>query len=86
MSNRNYNKDIRILNISKWMINNKATIREAAKEFYISKSLIHKDIHDRLIYLDDVLYSEMCDMLAIHFNNKHNNGGYATKLKYLNKK
>lgn len=73
----------RVLKESKYIINNKQTVREAAKVFKVSKSTVHKDMQDRLIEIDLGLYKKVEDVFEYHKTIRHLNGGEATKQKYL---
>ena len=38
----------RAISIGQYIIDNNATVRQAAKQFGVSKSTVHKDVTDRL--------------------------------------
>lgn len=80
MNNKMYK---RILTEAKYIIETKETIREVAKVMNVSKSTVHKDLHERLLYINKELYDEVKDILDYHITIRHINGGNATKLKYL---
>ena len=61
---------------------NKATVRRAAKQFGVSKSTVHKDVSQRLKYLDSGLYRDVKNVLAVNKAQRHIRGGMATKKKY----
>ena len=73
----------RVLNESEYIINNKKTVRETAKEFNISKSTVHKDMQERLKELDTNLYKKVNELFKFHIKIRHINGGEATRKKYL---
>lgn len=58
------------------------TIREIAKKYNISKSTVHKDLKDRLKYIDMNLYIEIKKIIKKHIEMRHIKGGEATKKKY----
>ena len=58
------------------------TIREIAKKFNVSKSTVHKDLHERLLEIDSNLYYEIDSILKYHIDIRHIRGGEATKKKY----
>jgi putative DeoR family transcriptional regulator (stage III sporulation protein D) len=60
------------------------TIRQTADVFHFSKTVIHKDISERLPKINKDLYSAVRDILSQHEAQKHLNGGEATKLKWQN--
>ncbi|MDI6605403.1 sporulation transcriptional regulator SpoIIID [Aceticella autotrophica] len=72
----------RTIEISKYIIKNKATVREAAKVFGVSKSTVHKDVTERLCDINIELYEEVKEILEKNKAERHIRGGYATKMKY----
>ena len=60
------------------------TIREIAKIFNVSKSTVHKDLHDRLIDIDYDLFKQINEIITYHINIRHIRGGESTKKKYKN--
>ena len=65
------------------MIETNLTIREIARVFKVSKSTVHKDLHERLIEIDTELYNSVQNIIQDHINIRHINGGLSTKKKYL---
>ncbi len=74
--------DQRAVILGQFIIENKATVRSAAKKFGISKSTVHKDVSERLPKIDSALYAQVKDILEINKQERHIRGGLATKLKY----
>ena len=74
----------RAVELGEYISENKATVRAAAKQFHISKSTVHKDVAERLRWLDPALYREVHDILQVNKSERHIRGGLATKLKYKN--
>ena len=68
--------------LGQYIIENKATVRAAAKKFGISKSTVHKDVSQRLSKVDPSLYAKVKDILEINKQERHIRGGLATKNKY----
>lgn len=68
--------------LGEYIIENKATVRTAAKKFGVSKSTVHKDVSERLKYINPVLYTEVKGVLALNKAQRHIRGGLATKKKY----
>ena len=66
------------------MINTGDTIRGVAKIFGVSKSTVHKDLSDRLKYIDEELYDNITEILKYHIEIRHIRGGESTRNKYLN--
>lgn len=81
-----YNQKERILSEAMYMLDKKATLRQTAKKFGVSKSTVHKDMAERLYYIDEKLYINVRKLLSYNLANRHIRGGEATKKKYLNLK
>lgn len=75
----------RIIRLAEYIIKHNATVRETAKNFGVSKSTVHKDITERLKYLNEELARETRKILEQNKSERHIRGGMATKQKY-NKK
>lgn len=71
-----------VLKEADYIINTKNTIREASKFFNVSKSTIHKDLNERLKYINKEKYAQVYEIMIQHINVRHINGGNATKNKY----
>lgn len=69
-----------------YIIETGATVRGAAQHFGISKSTVHKDLSQRLPYINKNLYLQVRKVLDINKAQRHIRGGMATKNKYLQKK
>lgn len=80
------NKDIvkRVISEANYIIKTQNTVREIAKVFNVSKSTVHKDLHERLLEIDNNLYLEVEKILKYHTDIRHIRGGQSTKEKYLN--
>ena len=72
----------RIIKEANYMLDTKKTIRELAHVFNVSKSTVHKDLHERLMDMDYTLYLKVDDILKYHINIRHIRGGESTKKKY----
>ncbi|MDY5626566.1 MAG: sporulation transcriptional regulator SpoIIID [Clostridia bacterium] len=72
----------RCLTLAHYIIENKATVRGAAKKFGISKSTVHKDISERLITINPALAAEIRKILDENKAERHIRGGLATQKKY----
>ena len=72
----------RTIEVANYIIENKCTVRAAAKHFNISKSTIHKDIAERLININPSLAKRAKAVLMENKQERHIRGGMATKLKY----
>ena len=78
----------RTVQIAEYIIDRKCTVREAARQFGISKSTVHKDITERLGRINPGLAKESRDILLENKKERHIRGGLATREKYkrLNEK
>lgn len=74
--------DERATKLGEFIVENKATVRRAAKQFGISKSTVHKDVSQRLQHIDRGLYRDVKNVLAVNKAQRHIRGGLATKKKY----
>lgn len=74
--------DDRATKLGEYIVENKATVRCAAKQFGVSKSTVHKDVSQRLKYIDHSLYRDVKNVLAVNKAQRHIRGGMATKKKY----
>ncbi len=73
----------RAIEIAKYMIDNKSTVRQAAKQFGISKSTVHKDVTERLGGVNAELAAQIREILNLNKSERHIRGGMATREKYL---
>ena len=72
----------RAMESARYIVKNKATVRQAAKVFGISKSTVHKDVSERLKKINPGLAKEVREILEENKAERHIRGGLATKLKY----
>lgn len=79
---KNYIEE-RALEIARYIIDNNATVRQAAKQFGISKSTVHKDITSRLMQISPSMAAEARKVLDRNKSERHIRGGLATREKYL---
>ena len=68
--------------LAAYIIENRATVRAAAKKFGISKSTVHKDLQDRLPSINKALYAQVKGVLDENKAERHIRGGIATRKKY----
>ena len=80
------NIEQRACDLAEYIIENKATVRAAAKQFGISKSTVHKDLTEKLAARNAVLFSEVRKLLQKNKEERHLRGGEATKRKYAERK
>ena len=69
------NMEERACALAAYIIENRATVRAAAKKFGVSKSTVHKDLQDRL-------YLQVKEVLEVNKAQRHIRGGMATRKKY----
>ncbi len=72
----------RALEIAKYILSEKATVRQAATVFGVSKSTVHKDVTERLPKINPLVASMVKQVLETNKAERHIRGGKATKLKY----
>ena len=71
----------RATQLAYYIIEHKATVRQTAKVFNVSKSTAHKDVTTRLMEINPELAREARKVLDKQ--ERHIPGGMATKEKYL---
>ena len=74
--------ELRAIEVGKYIIDSKATVRKTATKFGVSKSTVHKDITTRLKRQNAVLYAEVQAVLLRNKSERHIRGGNATRDKY----
>ena len=72
----------RAVTLGRYILENKTTVRAAARQFGISKSTVHKDVSERLKRDDPDLYARVKDVLEVNKQERHIRGGLATREKY----
>ena len=73
----------RAMEIASYIIENNCTVRQAAKQYGISKSTVHKDVAERLPSINSELARQAREILELNKSERHIRGGLATKEKYL---
>ena len=76
------NIEERACELATYIIENRTTVRDAAKKFGISKSTVHKDIQERLPLYNRGLYLKDKEILDENKAERHIRGGIATRRKY----
>lgn len=85
----NYMKDYireRVREVANYIFETKATVRQTARIYGVSKSTIHKDVTERLLKIDPELAARVKKVLEFNKAERHIRGGEATKRKYENMK
>ena len=73
----------RAMEIGEYIIDKRATVRQTAKRFGVSKSTVHKDVTERLQQINPSLAAEARKILDLNKSERHIRGGLATREKYL---
>ena len=73
----------RVLKCAEYIIQTGCTVRACSAHFAISKSTVHKDVTERLQYIDEELFENVREVLSLNLQQRHIRGGQATKEKYL---
>ena len=73
----------RVLNEADLIIEKDYTVREIAKILNVSKSTVHKDLHERLYDIDITKFKKVDEILKYHICIRHIKGGESTKQKYI---
>ena len=76
----------RVLQCAEYIVATGCTVRACSAHFSVSKSTVHKDVSERLKYIDADLYEEVRKVLTFNLNERHIRGGIATKQKYTVKR
>ena len=71
---------------AEYIIATGATVRACASHFKTSKSGVHKDVTERLRFIDGKLYWGVRAVLDKNLSERHIRGGMATRNKYLKKR
>lgn len=73
----------RVLSEALYMLESKSTVRDIASVYNVSKSTVHKDLQDRLYFINGELHESVDKILKEHIEIRHIRGGESTKKKYL---
>lgn len=76
----------RAVKCAEYIVATGCTVRACSAHFSISKSTVHKDVSERLQYIDVALYERTKEVLALNLSERHIRGGIATRAKYIAKK
>ena len=74
--------DQRACDLAVYLLEQRCTVRAAAKYFGISKSTVHKDLTQRLQTVNRGLYLQAQAVLAQNKAERHLRGGEATKRRF----
>lgn len=76
------NIEKRACDLAVYIIENRTTVRDAARHFGVSKSTVHKDLSERLSRCNRGLYLQVRRIMEINKAERHIRGGLATRNKY----
>ena len=76
----------RAIKCAEYIVETGCTVRACSAHFSISKSTVHKDVSERLKYIDMDLYERARQVLELNLSERHIRGGNATREKYVAKK
>ena len=72
----------RVKKSAEYLVATGSTVRGCSAHFCISKSTVHKDVSERLKYIDAELFERVRRVLDKNLSERHIRGGIATKRKY----
>lgn len=72
----------RCVTVAQYMVEQQATVRQAAAVFGLSKSSVHKDMCKRLPRIDARLARQVAALLEYNKSVRHLRGGEATRRRY----
>ena len=72
----------RVIDISRYIVDTKATVRQAAAVFGVSKSTVHKAMPERLPKVNKEMARRVKRILDRNKAERHIRGGEATRRKY----
>ncbi|HCW50952.1 MAG TPA: sporulation transcriptional regulator SpoIIID [Clostridiales bacterium] len=78
---KDYIRD-RVLEVARYIVENRATVRDAARRFDVSKSTVHKDVTERLRKVNPALARSVDRVLQTNKAERHIRGGQATRRRY----
>ena len=73
----------RVIQCAEYIVETGCTVRACSAHFSISKSTVHKDVSERLRYLDEDLFERVRKVLNLNLSERHIRGGIATREKYI---
>ena len=67
---------------AEYIVSTGCTVRACSAHFSISKSTVHKDVSERLKYVDEDLFERVREILDVNLSERHIRGGLATREKH----
>ncbi|MBQ5994785.1 MAG: sporulation transcriptional regulator SpoIIID [Clostridia bacterium] len=77
-----YTVSDRAVTLGRYIVDNNATVRQAAGQYGISKSTVHMDVTRRLQKINPSLFRQVRRVLDVNKSERHIRGGNATREKY----
>lgn len=74
----------RIIEVANYILDNKSTVRLAAKKFGVSKSTVHNDMIKRLPGINMELHRRVREVIDLNLAERHIRGGISTMKRYQN--
>ena len=72
----------RVIRCAEYIVETGCTVRACSAHFSISKSTVHKDVSERLRFIDTELFEQVRSVLNLNLSERHIRGGLATRDKY----
>lgn len=72
----------RCIGLARHILHTGDTVRQTAKRFGLSKSSVHKDVHERLRQVHPGLFEEVQEVMNFHHQVRHLRGGEATRARW----
>ena len=76
----------RVIKCAEYIVATGCTVRACSAHFSISKSTVHKDVTERLLYINVELFERVREILRFNLSERHIRGGIATQCKYKKSK
>lgn len=80
------NIEERVKKNAEYIVQTGCTVRACAERMNVSKSTVHKDVTERLAYIDAALWEKVKAVLDLNLKERHLRGGDATRRKYEKKR
>ena len=72
----------RTIRCAEYIVATGCTVRACSAHFGVSKSTVHKDVTERLAFIDGELFEKVRKILNFNLSERHIRGGIATREKY----
>ena len=73
----------RVIKCAEYIVETGCTVRACSAHFSISKSTVHKDVSERLRYINADLFEQVRAVRDLNLSARHSRGGIATRAKYV---